>query len=137
MAKNPVLFPDTFADNRSRLAVGRFGDEGATTAWVKQMIVEMFYGRGVPLFSFGEDYVSWGDGFAYFDNVAYPIAEGSYSFGAIDTNWYYVCAQSGAETTVVVSGSPPINDSQQLWWNLRVEDGKIIDVIPAKPGFGV
>jgi hypothetical protein len=139
MARNPVLFPDTFGSGISRLPIGKFGDEGATTFWVKQMIVEMFYGRGVPLFSFDEGTVSWGDGMSYFDGVTHTIQQGSYLFESIDGGWYYVYAhqQDGQTSQVVVSGSPPTLAAQQLWWNLRVEGGVIEEVIPAKAGFGV
>jgi hypothetical protein len=138
MARNPVLFPDTFSSDISRLPIGRFGDEGATTAWVKQMIVEMFYGRGVPLFSFDEGTVSWGDGMSYFDGIAHPIQQGSYSFESLDLGWYYVYAQKDEDSAaIVVSGSPPTLASQQLWWNVRVEGGLTVDVIPAKIGFGI
>jgi len=138
MAKNPVLFPDGFSTTLSRLDVGSFGEEGATTSWVKQMIVEMFYGRGVPLFWFEGSTVTWEDGVAYFDGVSHAIAKGSYTFSGIDTGSYYIYAQDdGEESSVVVSGSASTVATQQLWWNLHVEDGAILDVIPAKSGFGV
>jgi len=138
MTRNPVLFPGLFSTSLSRLDVGSFGGEGATTGWVKQVIVEMFYGRGVPLFWFEESNVTWEDGFAYFDGVSHPLSKGSHSFAALDTGWHYIYAQDdGDESSVVVSGSPPNAATQQLWWNLRVENGAIAEVIPAKTGFGV
>jgi len=139
MAKNPVLFPDAFSTSASSLDVGVFGEPGATTAWVKQLIVEMFYGRDVPLFSFKDNEISWGDGFSYFDGTVHPVQKGSHSFQSLDTGWYYVyVAQQGNTTSLVtVSGSPPNLASQQLWWNVKVESGLITEVIPAKVGFGV
>ena len=136
---NPILFPNNFADNRSRLPIGRFGDEAATTAWVKQIIVEMFYGRSVPLFSFHDNTISWEDGASYFDGTAHLVQRGSYSFEPLNVGWYYVYSQQGVVGTseVVVSGSHPTLASQQLWWHLKVEDGLILEVIPSKPGFGV
>lgn len=139
MAKNPLLFPDTFADNLSRLPVGRFGDEAATTAWVKQLIVEMFYGRGVPLFSFSETTVYWDDGMSYFDGLAHPVEMGSHSFESLDSGLYYVYAQQeeGGAAQIVISGSPPVLAAQQLWWNVMVESGILTEIVPAKFGFGI
>jgi len=138
MTKNPVLFPDGFATTLSRLDVGSFGEEGATTSWVKQMIIEMFYGRGVPFFSFDKGTVSWEDGMSYFDGIAHPIQQGSYSFESLDTGWYYVYAQQDeVSAEIVVSGSPPNLSSQQLWWNVMVEGGVLSEIIPAKLGFGI
>jgi hypothetical protein len=138
MAKNPVLFPDTFPDIASRLDVGNFGEASASTAWVKQLIVEMFYGRDVPLFSFKGNEIGWGDGFCYFNGMAHAIEQGSYLFEMLDSGWHYAYAQQEDGTgQVIISGSPPLLTSQQLWWSIGVEDGFIVDVIPSKVGFGI
>lgn len=138
MAKNPVLFPDVFSNPASSLDVGVFGASGATTAWVKQLIVEVFYGRGVPLFSFDESSISWEDGFAYFDGITHPIQQGSYTFEPLDMGWYYVYAQQGEDSAaIIISGSSPNLASQQLWWNVMIRGGIFGEIIPAKIGFGI
>lgn len=117
---------------------GDFGDAIATLAWVKQLMLAYGFGLNVPNFTANPQSLEWGSGEARFDGVAHPIAAGVFAFTQSNTGWYYVYAQDeGATAIVVVSLTPPSQAIQQLWWNMYVSGGSIMQFVPARPGFGV
>ena len=140
MANNPLLFPTQFAP-QLRLADTKLSDSrSASTSQLKQLILRMFYGSSdpqadVPTFYFESDRFSWTNGYALFNNTIIDMASGSYVFSSSDNGMRYVYAVN--DGSIAVSSVPTDSANQQNWWTLFLSAGNIVDILPAKPGFGI
>lgn len=140
MPSNPLLFPTQFPP-QLRLADTKLSDSrSASTSQLKQLILRMFYGStnpeaDVPTFYFESDRFSWTAGHVFFNNTVIDIPPGDYIFSSSDNGMRYIYAVSNG--SIAVSSVPTELTTQQNWWVLLLNAGNIVDILPAKPGFGI
>lgn len=117
---------------------GDFGAGLATAEWVKNLLLKVFFGAGVPTFTATSNSISWGNGTAFFEGVYHPVTAGNHVFNAANSGTYYLSAQdTGANASISVAASEPNAADTQIWLEIAVTTGTITSIMPSKPGFGV
>lgn len=140
MANNPLLFPTKFP-NHLRLADTRLSDSRSASLFqLKQIILRMFYGSvdpsmDVPTFYFEENQFSWTAGYVTFVSGVVEIPAGVYQFNGNESGLRYIHAKSTGALSVL--SVPSSSETEQAWWTIYLDAGKIVDILPAKPGFGI